>query len=93
MEINSLDDVNALSEYHKIENIEKIEKKIKQLKYTPITSIAVLFAFASWCIFSGNNTWSPTYFSLIAITIGSVGYSNVQRTDLLKELFELKYGK
>ncbi len=36
---------------------------------------------------------SFTHLILIAAFIGSVGYSNVQRTDLLKKLFELKYGK
>lgn len=29
----------------------------------------------------------------IAVAISSVGYSNVQRTDLLGQLFELKYGE
>jgi hypothetical protein len=29
---------------------------------------------------------------LIASSIASVGYSNVERTDLLKQLIELKYG-
>ena len=93
MEINSIDDVNALNEYQKIENIAKIEKKIKQLRYTPISTTACLMAFALWCVLSGNDTWSPILISLIAMSIGSVGYSNVQRSDLLQELFELKYGK
>jgi hypothetical protein len=35
----------------------------------------------------------PFSIFLVAITIVSVGQSNVQRTDLLKQLFELKYGK
>ncbi|WP_448565248.1 hypothetical protein [Thalassotalea ganghwensis] len=49
--------------------------------------------FGFWSIWIGNTTWSPMNVMLIAITISSVGHSNVQRTTLLKELFELKYGK
>mgnify|MGYP006144399089 CR=1 FL=1 len=92
MELNSIEDVKALTEYKKIEQIENIEKKIKKLSYVPAWSCGVLVIWAFWATWSGT-TWSPMNIVLVAISIGSVGYSNVQRTDLLKQLFELKYGK
>lgn len=92
MELNSIEDVKALTEYKKLEQIESIEKKIKKLSYVPAISCAVLIIWAYWATWSGTE-WSPMNMVLVAISIGSVGYSNVQRTDLLKQLFELKYGK
>jgi hypothetical protein len=93
MELNSLDDVKALTEYQKIEQIQSIENKIHKLSFVPISLCAILMSWAFGGMWFGQTTWSPMYFVLIAITIGSVGYSNVQRTDLLRKLFELKYGK
>ena len=52
-----------------------------------------LMLYAFWGVWANQTTWSFTHLILIAAFIGSVGYSNVQRTDLLKQLFELKYGK
>jgi len=93
MELNSIEDVKALTEYQKIEQIQKIEKKIKKLSYIPATSCTALIAYSFFSFYSGNTEWVPSNFMLIAVFIGSVGHSNVQRTDLLKQLFELKYGK
>ena len=93
MELNSIDDVKALTEYQKIDKIQRIEKKIHKLSFVPISVCAILMCWAFWGAWFGQSTWSPMYIVLIAITVGSVGHSNVQRTDLLKQLFELKYGK
>jgi hypothetical protein len=93
MELNSIDDVNALTEYQKLDKILRIEKKMNRLSFTPITSCAALMLYIFWVTWAGYTGWSPTIYTLIAVFIGSVGYSNVQRTDLLKQLFELKYGK
>ena len=92
MELNSIDDVKALTEYQKIDQIQRIEKKIHKLSFVPISLCAILMSWAFWGMWFGQTSWSPMYFAIIAVTIGSVGYSNVQRTDLLKKLFELKYG-
>jgi len=93
MELNSVDDVKALTEYQKTDQIQRIEKKIHKLSFVPISLCAILIIWAYLEMWFGQATWSPMYIMLIAITIGSVGYSNVQRTDLLKKLFELKYGR
>jgi hypothetical protein len=92
MELNSIEDVNALTEYQKIEQIQNIDKKIHKLSYVPASSCGALILWAFWATWSGS-PWTPMNIVLIAISIGSVGFSNVQRTDLLKQLFELKYGK
>ena len=92
MELNSVDDLNALSEYHKIDRIIRIEKKIHRLSYAPVFLSTVLLLWAFWSMWSGNTTWSPIHLVFISIVIASVGNSNVQRTNLLKELFALKYG-
>ncbi|MCC5825302.1 hypothetical protein [Alkalimonas sp.] len=92
MEINSIDDVNALNEYQKVKQIERIEKKIHRLSFVPASTCAGLimwFFLSTWL----NASWTPMNLLLIAIAIGSVGHSNVQRTDLLKQLFKLKYGE
>ena len=93
MELNSIDDINAFDEYKKIERIQRIEMKMKRLSFTPITSSSALVLYTFWGVWADQTTWSFTHLILIAAFIGSVGYSNVQRTDLLKKLFELKYGK
>ena len=92
MELNSIEDVKALTEYQKIEQIESIEKKIHKLSYAPVACCSVLILWAFWATWVGS-VWSPMNIVLVAISIASVGYSNVQRTDFLKQLFELKYGK
>jgi hypothetical protein len=93
MELKSIDDLNALTEYQKIEKIQRIENKMKSLSFAPLASGVTLMIYVFWAYWAGNTAWSLIHLSLIAILIGSVGYSNVQRTELLKELFELKYGK
>ncbi|AZQ85891.1 hypothetical protein EKO29_18955 [Colwellia sp. Arc7-635] len=92
MELNSIEDVKALTEYRKIEQIQSVEKKIHKLSFVPATISAVLILWAFWATWVGS-IWSPMNIVLVAIAIASVGHANVQRTDLLKQLFELKYGK
>ena len=92
MELNSVEDVKALTEYQKIEKIQSIEKKIHKLSFVPVTSSAVLIIWAFWATWAGS-AWSPMNMLLVAVTIAAVGHSNVQRTDLLQQLFELKYNK
>jgi cytochrome b561 len=93
MELNSIEDVKALTEYQKIEQIERIEKKIHRLSHIPTYLCLVLMIYGGWAMWSEEHTLLPVSIILIATTITSVGQSNVQRTDLLKKLFELKYGK
>lgn len=92
MELNSIEDVNALNEYQKIKQVERIEKKLQRLSYVPAFFGVALFLLAFLHTWLGI-LWTPMHLLPIAIAIGSVGYSNVQRTDLLKQLFKLKYGE
>jgi hypothetical protein len=92
MELNSKEDVKALTEYQKMEKIERIEKKIHRLGHIPNYMCLFLFAYGAWAMWL-EEPLLPFSIFLVAITIVSVGQSNVQRTDLLKQLFELKYGK
>ena len=92
MELNSIEDVKALTEYQKIKQIERVEKKIHRLSYIPNYLCLFLIAYGGWAMWS-EEPLLPFSIFLVAITIVSVGQSNVQRTDLLKQLFELKYGK
>ena len=93
MELNSIEDVKALNEYKKMEQIQKIEKKFHQLGYVPymtLGAITVCYIFTVWI---DGVSWSNMYFMFIASSMASIGYSNVERTDLLKQLIELKYGR
>jgi hypothetical protein len=92
MELNSIEDVNALNEYQKIKQVERIEKKLHRLSFVPAffgTALGLLALLDTWL----GASWTAMHGLPIAIAIGSVGYSNVQRTDLLKQLFKLKYGE
>ena len=90
MDINSKEGLHAQVEFNKIAKIEKIETKIHRLSYIPFAYFAFLF-LAYFGLDLGNNLSSAVF--LMIISIGIIGQSNVQRTDLLKELFEVKYGK
>jgi len=91
MEFNSIEDVNALNEYQKLKQIEHIERQLHRLSFVPA------FFCAGMIIWIFVFTWLATLLTAmhllpIALAISSVGYSNVQRTDLLNQLFKLKYG-
>ena len=93
MELNSVEDVRALNEYRKIEQIQSIEKKFHRLGLVPYLTYGALLVYAIFSFWIGDNTWSLMNFMLIASSIAGVSYSNVERGDLLRQLFELKYGK
>lgn len=92
MELNSIEDVSALNEYQKVKQIERIENKLRRLSFVPAFFCAVMLLYVfvfTWF----EAPWTIMHLLPIAIAIGSVGYSNVQRTDLLGQLFKLKYGE
>lgn len=98
MDLNSINDVNALIELQKIDKIREIEKKIHRLSFAPAISAAMILAYFVWASWYRHDIdtaglLSINGFVVIASAIASVGGSNVQRTDLLMELFELKYEK
>ena len=84
MDINSKEELDAQVEFNKIERIKNIESKIHRLGFIPFSYFAFLL-LAYFGLDLGNN--------LSSAVIIIIGQSNVQRTDLLKELFELKYSK
>lgn len=90
MELNTVEDVNALTEYQKLEQINAIEAQIKRMSLLPVIVCGILMLWAFWATWS-DILWSPMHLVLIAIAIGVVGQSNVKRTDLVRQLFELKY--
>ncbi len=92
MEFNSTTDIDALTEFQRIEKIQSIEKKIHKLSFVPVNVCLGVIIWAVYVIVL-DSIWSPLYIILIALAIGSVGYSNVRRTDLLMQLFDLKYDK
>jgi hypothetical protein len=93
MELNSIEDVKALNEYKKIEQIQSIEKKFHRLGLVPYITFGALSVYSIFTVWVGGGSWSNMHFMLIASSIAGVGYSNVERTDLLKQLIELKYDK
>ena len=44
MELNSIDDVNALAEIQKIAQIQRLEKKIRQFGYIPYFTLVARLA-------------------------------------------------
>jgi len=90
MDIQSKDELNAQVEFNKLDQINKIENKLRKLSFLPIYFFAFLL-LAYFGLDLGNNLNSAIIILIVAI--GVVGQSSVQRTDLLKELFELKYSK
>jgi hypothetical protein len=90
MEIKSKEQLDAKVEFDKIDQIQKIESKLHKLSFIPLYFFAFLL-LAYFGLDLGNNLSSAVIILIVAI--GVVGQSSVQRTDLLKQLFDLKYSK
>jgi hypothetical protein len=90
MDINSKEELDAQVELNKINRIKNIESKLHRLSFIPLFYFVFLL-LAYFGLDLGNNLSSAVI--IIIISLGIIGQSNVQRTDLLKELFELKYSK
>ena len=91
MELNTREEVTVLMECHKVEKISSIEHKIQQLSIVPLSSFIILMIYAIFEFWLGDKTWSTVSILLTAGLVSGVGYANVRRTNLLKQLFELKY--
>lgn len=89
MEIKSMEDAHALSEYQKIKQIERIETKLQRLSFMPVITYAALLLWYLWSVWA-DFSWTPMHIVMIAIAILSVDRANVQRIELLKQLFELR---
>jgi hypothetical protein len=90
MDIKSKGELNAQVEFNKLDRINKIESKLHKLSFIPLYFFAFLL-LAYFGLDLGSNLNSAIIILIVAI--GAIGQSSVQRTDLLKELFELKYSK
>jgi len=77
-----------------IENkIRNIDKKLLKLSHTPYMILVAVFIFTIISYRFSENMGSSSIILFIGILMFSVDQINVQRTDLLKELFQLKYEK
>jgi len=91
MEVKSKEEQDIKIEIQKSDEIAKIEKKMKSLGYMPIhvficgTLMALITMY-----YESTNISIVISFLAGAIVITSI--ASTQRTDLLKKLFELKYG-
>jgi len=93
MDLNSIDDIKAFTEIQKIEKINRIEKKIRQRGYFPLIASLMFFIYAFWIASTNIQGLSPIDLFVIAIFISVLAQNNIEHSNLLKELFELKYGK
>ncbi|MBA6231311.1 MULTISPECIES: hypothetical protein [unclassified Colwellia] len=93
MELNSIDDVNALVEIQKIAQVKRLEKKIRQLGYLPLVTFVGIIVFYILRVFSGYFDVRLGDVIFIGLMIGGNCQSNVLRMDLIRELFKLQYGK
>ena len=93
MELNSVENINALTEYQKISQIQRIEKKLHRLSFMPFIGGMIFAAYCYWLIWTGVESISPIQLMVVASFIIGIGQSNVLRSDLLQQLFELKYGQ
>lgn len=93
MELNSVEDVNALTEYQKLSQIQRIEKKLHRLSFMPFIGGMMFMAYCFWLVWSDVELISPIQLMVVASFIIGIGQSNALRSDLLTQLFELKYGQ
>ena len=100
MELNSIDDVNALVEIQKIAQVQRLEKKIRQLGYFPRIAFVAMVVFYNFRLAFGHIDLSFGHLdpwlidmAFTGLTISSTCLSNVQRMDLIRDLFKLQYGK
>jgi len=93
MTLKSLDDVKALIEYSKIDQLQRIEKKLKRLSYAPVYACGFIMGQGFWSIWNNETSITPSLLLIVGLAFAVVGQANVKRTDLMRKLFELKYGK
>jgi hypothetical protein len=92
MEVKFKEEPDTKIEIQNFDEITKIEKKMKALGYMPIHAFIVGMLMSLITIYYDNPPFSIIISSLTA-SIALTSIANVQRTNLLKKLFELKYGK
>lgn len=92
MEVHSKEEVDAYLQIQKLDQIQRIEKKMKRLSYEPVWTFGSIIIYAFSCVWL---EYESTFFSLIFLAgiIGGVSKVNVERTELLRQLFEIKTGR
>jgi len=93
MDIKSEQQVDGLIELNKLKKVQKIEKNLQRLSYVPIYASVGIILYFFWLIWFKVTITSPTFLFFVGVIIVSLARANVKRTDLLKDLFELKYDK
>ena len=91
MNFNSVEEVEAYSRLQIEKEIDKIEAKINKLRYMPQMAVSaiVLYLIGMHYIGYASEYWITIMF--IGLVIMATDQTSVKRTELLKELFELKY--
>lgn len=92
MDIKTKEQLDAHVEYNHLQQIEKIENKLKRAAYLPAILFFIVLLFMFYIGFDVANNLNGVVILLVTM-MAIVGQTNVQRVDLLKTLFELKYGK
>lgn len=92
MDINTKEQLDAHIEFTHIQQIEKVENKLNKMRYLPASLFFIVLGFLFYIDFDVTNNLNGVVI-LLATMIGVSGQTSVQRTELLKELFELKYGQ
>jgi hypothetical protein len=93
MELNTVADVNALTELQKLEQIQSIDKRINDLKNVPLFAsigFIVLIFIAMWFEYELSNT---AVLMVAIVMVVSHSRNQNKQMDLLKQWCELKYGK
>ena len=92
MNFNSVEEVEAFSGLQIEKEINKIEAKINNLRYMPQMAVAAIAIYLIGMHYIGyaSEYWVTIMF--VGLIIMATDQASVKRTELLKELFKLKYG-
>jgi uncharacterized membrane-anchored protein len=93
MELKNLADVDASIALKNIERISSIERKMDKLCYMPAIVFACILVSSVFMYFVDqlHNRFGVIF--MLGAAILAVGQASMQKTEYLKQLFELKYGK
>ena len=93
MDLKSVEEVEGYAALRADNKIRNIEEKLRRLSLTPYIVLASVVLYAAIVFFfdKSQESWMAVVF--LGALIFAVDHKNIQRTELLKELFQLKYGK
>lgn len=93
MELKNLADVDACMAIKNADRIRNIERKMDRLDYVPAIIFIIMLVYGGVLQFTDtSNNWHGSLLVLGSVVL-SIGSASMQKTEYLKQLFELKYGK